>query len=262
MKRVRLIHWRPAEAADKVARLTAARYAVDLELPAGPAFMRELRQDPPDVIVIDLDRLPAQGRDLGLAVRHYRTTRHLPLVFAGGDRQKVAGIEKMLPDAVYTSWERIRSAVRHALAHPPRQPVKPLSLLAGYAGTPLPRKLGIKQDMVVALIGAPEDFATLLCDLPSGVVLRQQARGRCDLIIWFVDSRRALHRRLARLAARTDYRSLWIAWPKQASGVTTDLTQQVVREAGLAAGLVDYKICSIDSTWSGLLFTHRKQRRR
>lgn len=81
------------------------------------------------------------------------------------------------------------------------------------------------------------------------------------MIICFIRSLEELRRRIGQMAARDDFRSLWIAWPKKASGVSADLSQQTVREAGLAAGLVDYKICAIGATWSGLLFTRRKAKR-
>jgi hypothetical protein len=230
-------------------------------LPEGPGALRELTRNPPDAVVIDLGRLPGQGRDVGLLLRRRKATRHVPLVFVEGDPEKVARVRTMLPDAVYTTWRRIRGSLKRALAHPPEAPPVPASALAGYSGTPLPRKLGIKAGSVVALAGAPAGFETTLGPLPDGVVLRRQVRGRCDRIIWFTRSRRDLERRIERLSAALAERGgLWIAWPKKASGVATDLTQNIVRRTGLDSGLVDYKICAIDETWSGLLFARRRQR--
>ena len=102
---------------------------------------------------------------------------------------------------------------------------------------------------MVLLIDSPEAFETTLGKLPEGVVLRKQARGQCNLIIWFVKSRNALEKRINRLGALVGDGGLWIAWPKKASGVVTDLTQNDVRQTGLVAGLVDYRVCAIDSTW-------------
>jgi hypothetical protein len=82
------------------------------------------------------------------------------------------------------------------------------------------------------------------------------------MIIWFTRSRNTLERRIERMAARDDFGSLWIVWPKKASGMGADLSQQDVREIGLATGLDDYKICAIDATWSGLLFTRRRSKER
>lgn len=129
----------------------------------------------------------------------------------------------------------------------------------GYAGTPLPKKLGIKAGMVVGLVGAPETFDETLGELPTDVLLRWSARGRPDLVIWFPATRRQLERRVDRLGEIAGAGGMWIAWPKKASGVKTDLSEQAVRSAGLGAGLVDYKICAIDAMYSGLKFARRRK---
>jgi hypothetical protein len=147
-----------------------------------------------------------------------------------------------------------------AIARPPRDPVVPGSVFDGYAGKALPDKLGIKANSVLALINAPQGFDRTLGDLPEGVVTLENTDAASDLAIWFVRSRRELEERIPQMVARTDGGLLWIAWPKKASGVASDLSQQGVRETGLAADLVDYKVCSIDETWSGLLFTRRKSK--
>jgi hypothetical protein len=129
---------------------------------------------------------------------------------------------------------------------------------AGYSGTPLVRKLGIKPQARLGLINAPDDFLVLLGELPEGVSVRSRARGPLDVIVAFFLDRSELVRRLPALKAALDQAGgLWIAWPKRASGVATDVTEHVVRELGLAAGLVDNKICAIDETWSGLRLVYR-----
>ncbi|KPK78865.1 MAG: hypothetical protein AMS25_14235 [Gemmatimonas sp. SM23_52] len=134
----------------------------------------------------------------------------------------------------------------------------PGSVLAGYAGTPLTKKLGIKVNSLVALIGAPPGFEKTLGKLPDGVTLRRRAGGRADLIIWFSKSCKDLESRIGRVAERVGRDGLWIAWPKKSSRKAADLSQAEVRRIGLAAGLVDYKVCAIDATWSGLKFTRKK----
>jgi hypothetical protein len=129
---------------------------------------------------------------------------------------------------------------------------------AGYSGTPLPKKLGIKRGSVLRLIGAPGGFLETLGELPEGVSVREDARGHANLTLWFLPSQKELDRGIREMAARLEGGSLWMIWPKKTSGMVTDLTQQEVREAGLAAGLVDYKVCAVDAIWSGLLFTRRK----
>ncbi len=259
-KPVCLIHWNAAEAEQRAARLRDAGYDVDCR-PFTPALFRQLRANPPAAFVIDLGRLPSQGRDVGVGLRSDKGTRHVPLVFVGGDPDKVKRTRGLLPDAVYTTWSRIRSALGRAMAHPPSDPVVPKSRMAGYAGAPLVKKLGIKEHAVVALIGAPQGFQRTLGKLPDGVVLRSRAAARCDLALWFVKSQKALKRRIERMAALAEHGGLWIVWPKKSSGVASDLTQAMVRKIGLAAGLVDYKVCSIDATWTGLRFTRKRQHR-
>ena len=134
----------------------------------------------------------------------------------------------------------------------------PRPSVAGYSGTPLPKKLGIKPDSVVALVGAPAGFEKTLGELPAGAVLRRNARRPAHLTLCFVRTRAELGRRIRALARAAAQGGLWICWPKKASGVPTDLTESVVRERGLAAGLVDFKVCAVDATWSGLRFARRK----
>lgn len=253
--RVALVHWKDAEVPERVRRLEAAGYAVDAGA-VTPARLRSLRGDTPDAVVIDLGRLPSHGRDVAFQLRTSRATRRVPLVFVGGDAEKRARLRKALPDAVYTTWPRIRGAVAGAIQRPPQDPVVPSSVLAGYSGTPLVKKLGIKSDSILALLGAPEGFEGVLGELPAGVTLRRSARGHADLTLWFVQRARDLGRRMEAMAARDGV--LWIAWPKQASDLPTDVTQTAVRRTGLDAGLVDSKICAIDGIWSGLRFTRRR----
>jgi hypothetical protein len=179
-----------------------------------------------------------------------------------GEPGKVARVRELLPDATYTTWGRARGAISNALRGTSGEPVVPSSTFAAYAGTPLARKLGIRKGSVVVLVGAPEDFERVLGELPEGAVLRRGARGKCDLAVWFARSVRELERRIERLGEFAGPDGLWIAWPKRSSGAQSDLTQAVVRRIGLESGLVDYKVCSIDETWSGLRFTVRGRRHR
>jgi hypothetical protein len=257
MQVIRLIHWNADEAAERAERLRAASFEVNHELPGGARFLKDLGQDPPAAIAIDLSRLPSQGRDLALMIRKRKDTRGIPLVFVGGEPEKVERVRGLLPDAVYTSWARIGSALRKAIATPPGEPVVPESTFAAYAHKPLVEKLGVKENSVLGLVGAPEGFEETLGDLPAGTAVRRDAGAGRDLTIWFARSGEELEGRIGEMAAMLEGAPIWIAWPKKASGVVTDLSQQYVREVGLGAGLVDYKVCSIDDTWSGLLFTRR-----
>jgi len=262
MKRLALIHWNTAEVEERASRLAAAGYEVTSEAFRGPESLRTLRTDPPAAVVIDLSRLPSHGLAVALALRQLMGTRGIPLVFVGGAADKVARVRGQLPDAVFTEWSRIRSALRRAIAHPPVSPVVPPSVFGPYAGRPLATKLGIKPNMVVSLVGAPQGFADTLAPLPSAARLVDRAGPTSALTVWFVRSQKELRGGVGRMAAQLVEGAMWIAWPKKGSRLATDLTQQDVREVGLAAGLVDFKICAIDDTWSGLCFTRRKAGRR
>lgn len=135
--------------------------------------------------------------------------------------------------------------------------------MAGYSGTPLATKLGIKEGHVVALLGAPAGFsATLAETLPGNVTVGTRARGTADVIVAFHTKRSALHRAVPRLLQALDLDGgLWIAWPKKASGVSTDVSEDTVREVFLPLGLVDNKVCAVDDIWSGLRVVWRKDRR-
>jgi hypothetical protein len=133
---------------------------------------------------------------------------------------------------------------------------------AGYSGTPLVRKLGIKEEQRIAFLDAPGDFPATLGPLPDGVDLRAGARGKLDVVVFFVLRRRALELRIEALGRSIHPDGgLWVAWPKRSSGVDTDMTEDVVREIALPLGLVDDKVCAIDETWSGLRVVWRKEHR-
>ena len=130
--------------------------------------------------------------------------------------------------------------------------------MAGYSGTPLAKKLGIKEGSRIALVNAPKDFQSALGALPGGVKFLKPSTKSLDLILFFVLSERILARDFAKLANRLASNGMfWIAWPKKSSGVATDLSFERVQRIGLDAGLVDVKICAVDETWSGLKFVYR-----
>ena len=133
-------------------------------------------------------------------------------------------------------------------------------MATGYSGTPLARKLGIKPGHRVALLGAPESLA--LPELPEDVRIVRRAGGQADVFVSFHVARADFARRLPSLRAMMrPAAGLWIAWPKRASKVATDMTEDVVREVALPTGLVDNKVCAIDETWSGLRLVWRLERR-
>jgi len=130
--------------------------------------------------------------------------------------------------------------------------------VAGYSGKPLVQKLGIKDGWAIAILNAPRGYDRLLGKLPQRVTRRPTVAGTLDFIQLFTDSKRELERRFPALErALAPAGMLWISWPKQASGVASGLTENVIREIGLAHQLVDVKVAAVDAVWSGLKFVRR-----
>jgi CheY-like chemotaxis protein len=258
-----LVHWHDAEARERLERLRRAGFEARYFSSAGDsARRRELRSDLPDAFVIDLGRLPSHGREVATALRQRKSTRRVPLVFVGGEPEKVRLIRERLPDAIYTDWQRLPDELREAIRRPPESPVVPATTTV-YAGTPLHRKLGIAPDSTLLLLGAPVGLSAVVCAGVNGVRIRTRSGAASDVVMLFARSIAELSRRIpTAVRALAPRGALWLAWPKQSSGLITDLTQNHVRRAGNDAGLVDYKICAIDSTWSGLCFARRVTRGR
>jgi hypothetical protein len=134
--------------------------------------------------------------------------------------------------------------------------------MAGYSGTPLAQKLGIKPDHKVVTIGAPAGYRKLLAPLPKGISFTTEVAAAAAFIHLFVTKRQTLNKELKRLRRLiADTGVLWVSWPKKSSGVTTDITEDVIREVALPLGFVDVKVCAVDETWSGLKLMIRRDLR-
>jgi hypothetical protein len=218
--------------------------------PKGPPDLKALAENPPDAVVIDLERRPSEGLVIGIQLRRQPKTRYTPQVFAGGKPDKVDRVRSILPDARYTNWDGIGAILRTAIERPPSDPVVP-DTMAPYAGVPLEQKLGIAGSATVRLIGAPPEFAEKIEE-------PRKTDGEAALVMLFVRTIDELEQELpAALDSVNEGGSIWIASPKGGKGSRGDLTQNVVRERGMAAGWVDYKVASIDETWSALRFKQR-----
>ena len=136
--------------------------------------------------------------------------------------------------------------------------------MAGYSGTPLVKKLGFKEGFRAGLVNPPKGFQKELAPLPNEVRMSVDSLTKpLDLIILFADSQKMLKKEFPRSARKLIQNGmLWIAWPKKASGVATDLSDNIVRDIGLSAGLVDVKVCAINDVWSGLKFVYRLEDRK
>jgi hypothetical protein len=258
MTRIRLIHWNAVEAKERIKVLRAAGYQVDYDA-LTTDLLRGVRERPPAAVVIDLACLPSHGREVALSLREYKGTRGVPLVFVEGEPEKVEKIRTLLPDAAFSSWKQADTAIAAAIAAPSKEFVLPSERSTGYSGTPLPKKLGIEKNSVVVVIDAPKEFARTLGVLPDGAELRTRATRERNLTIWFVKSARRYQAQFRPVMLALSGAPLWVVWPKKASNVESDMAETIVRDVALAHGLVDYKVCALDETWSGLKFSVRAE---
>jgi Protein of unknown function (DUF3052) len=246
-------------AAGRVRLLEKAGYKVH----AGPSPTKQIgghfRDLAPAVIVIDMDRLPSHGRNVAVVLRTTKSTRHFPIVFAGGEPEKVARARTEMPDACFTDWKNAASAIAKFLQNPPANPIEPPGYMDQFAGSSTIKKLGFKSGMKIAMLGEPEGFVEQLGELPEGVEIAGRIDRKMQLVLWFVRSRGELESEVAFMAASLpDGCSIWIVHPKQTSRIRADFNQNDVRNAALLVGLVDYKVCSVDADWSGLKFARKK----
>ncbi len=257
---VRLICWKQELAREHAARLEAAGFRVAANPPESGRIVGAVRDLAPDVVLIDLDRAPSHGHAIGSILRQSSSVCRIPIVFAGGVPEKAAAIQRQIPDAVFAPWAKIGPALKKAAAHPPVAPVRPPPFIDKYKSSPLQKKLDIKPGLTVALVAAPEGFEELLGELPDGVTLQTRVNRDTALIVWFVRSAREL-------AVTADYLggrlagggSAWVVYPKQSGAHKVDFNLTDVRATMLEAGLVDYKVCSVDADWTGMKFTRKKQ---
>ena len=187
---------------------------------------------------------------MAVQLRRYASTRPIPLVFAGGAEDQVARVRNLLPDATYVSWQGVVGGLKRA--KPLEKPVVP-STMDAYSQTELEPKLGVRDGTTLRLLGAPEGF---------GKALRRAElveEGTAQLVMLFSASVADLERDfVAAKASIAPGGTLWICWPKKASGVQSDLDQAHVRRYAMDRGLVDFKVAAIDTTWSGLRFSRKK----
>jgi hypothetical protein len=248
MTRVLVMHRDVAEASERAARLRALGFDAIPYLSLGAKGFRGIRQDPPHAILIDLTRTPSYGKAMGVLLREQKSLRTIPLVFVEGDPDKTAQVRAILPDAVYTTWAKVGAAIQRAIRHALREPLPPRD-----PGRPLLAKLGIGQQSRVAVLHPPDGFEL------SGVRTQKQV-DEADVVMIFYRSSAALDRELPQLAGMMRKgRRVWVLWPKKASGTDSDLTMVRIRRMAEGFGLVDYKVCAVDETWSGMTLGKRRR---
>jgi hypothetical protein len=251
--RIRVFHWRAEEAKPLLTLLTAAGYSVDYKEPV--SSYREVRLSPPDAIVIDLSRLPSHGREVAVFLRGSKASRHIPIVFVGGEPEKIENVRRVLPDAVYTPVSRLRSALRNAIANPPADPLKPAQIKDRWGTRTTAEKLGIATHSRVFVIDPPSDYARAIGDLPEGAGFEEESPADCKVTLWFVYGIAEFQSALPRMRALAARSRLWILWRKSKQD---GLNGNVIRAGCIDVGLVDYKICSINDTWSAMVFAVKK----
>lgn len=257
MPRVLVIHRKPAIAAERARRLCSEELQADAYPVLGASAFREIRANPPDAILIDLIEMPSYGRTMGVLLREQKGTRNIPLVFVKGDPEKAALVREVLPDAVFATWANAVPVTLRAIERARAEGAAPK-----VPGTPLAKKLRIREDSVVAVLEAPHNLREMLGPLPKGVRIEKKL-GEADLVVLFVKSSAALARALPRLAAHiTPGRTLWVCWPKRTSSTPCDLTLVSIRHMVSTYDMVDSKICAVNETWSGAAITKRRQRAR
>lgn len=255
MKSVRLIHFDEHQGLERQQQLEALGFETAFDFGDSLFAARQVKAGPPDAVVIDLSRVPSSGREVAHSIRSVKATRHLPIVFVDGEPEKVEKTRQFIPDATFTTWPRIKTALAKAIARPVTNPVIPDH---NAWGKPVVAKLGVKTGFKVALLGSPKGFADTLTPLPPKVKFTARPEGDADIYICFAKNSQELQAQL--LATRgADRQTLWLAWPKKASGIKSELDGNIVRETGLRAGWVDFKVCAINDTWSGLAFKKRKK---
>ena len=256
MKTVRLVHWNEDEGLERQKQLEAFGFDAVFDFGDGVFAMRQIRASLPDAVVIDLSRMPSHGREVAQGLRGAKGTRHVPIVFVDGEPEKVARTKQLFPDAAYTTWGRIKTALPKAIAKPPANPIVPDHNAAW--GKPTVGKLGVKPGFKVALLGSPKGMAETLKPWPAKVTLTARPEPDADLFLCFAKSLHELHAQLLNVTTVANRQTLWLSWPKKASTVRSELDGNIVRTTGLAAGWVDFKVCSVTSVWSALAFKRRK----
>jgi hypothetical protein len=256
---VRLVCWNEDLARERAQALHSSGFEIDATRLKTSGLIGHFKRLAPAAVLIDLDRLPAYGRNIAIMLRQSPSTRRIPIVFAGGTPGKLEPIRKELPDAVFVEWKRAVPALKKAIAHPPQNPAAPVAPMDRYKGSPLATKLGVKPNTRIAVIAPPEGFDEQVGDWAEGIAIQPKFTSRTDLAIWFVRSARELSAVAGYLGAIVRKGvSVWICYPKQAGRYKVDFNGNDVRAACLDEGLVDYKICSVDADWSGMKFTRRR----
>src|ERR1700730_9728916 len=145
MANILLVHWNKKEAEERARALKRLGYKAKILFDSEKHNLADIRESPPELFLIDLSRLPSHGREIAGYFRRVKTTRHVPILFIDGDSERISAARKLIPDAEFVRWDQIKAGIRKAIRNAPRNPVVP-GTMAGYSGSPLPKKLGIRNN--------------------------------------------------------------------------------------------------------------------
>ncbi len=250
--RVRVIHWKPAEAGPLLEALRVAGAEPEYDgCGSTPELNRVIRFNPPDIILIDLSRLPSHGISMANWFGRTKALRDIPLVFVNGAEDKVAKLRESIPDALCVGMKDLRQALKKARP----STAAPVSVMAQYKTRTAAQKLGLDTGGSIAVIDPPRDYLAALGALPEDVEIDEDPDRPCDTTLWFIHDPEAFLVALRPMWRLAGHSRLWILWRK---GGTNGITQNSIREAGKEANLVDYKICAVNKDWSAMLFTRKK----
>src|SRR5688572_21452085 len=227
MARLRFLHWKPAEAPAKIQLLRKAGHEVIYEEKPTPT---SIKIGNPQLLLIDLSRLPSHGREVAIHHRGRKSTRHIPIVFVDGEAEKVADIRKLIPDAFYTTWGDVLKAIPEALSRAPAEPLVPPQMMNRYGDRTVAQKLGIKSGCVVTAIDPPRNYTALLGELPEGVQFNENERQQGDITLWFVCDAASYQKSILKRRGLAKKSKLWIVWPKGEAEKRAGITQNVVRQ--------------------------------
>jgi CheY-like chemotaxis protein len=255
MPRVRILHWKPEEAAPLVDAVRKAGFEPEYGgETSGPPISRAIRANPPAAVLIDLSRLPSHGREMAVWMRNTKSTRHIPIVFVNGEAEKVERVKELIPDAGFATTNKLGPALRKACKGGPANPVAPPEMMARYKDKPISLKLGMTPGSVAAVINAPRDYRAIIGELPEGAQLVEEPEGLEAITVWFIYSVEDLLAALPRMRSIASKTKLWVARPKGQNRPP----ENSIRQIAIDGGLVDYKICALGPHWSGILFARKK----
>jgi hypothetical protein len=252
--RVKVIHYEIAKAESLAVRLRREGIDAEAYTSLGTRGFRQLRENPPDAVVIDLMRMPSYGKAMGGMLRETKSTRAIPLVFLQGDPEKTARVRELLPDAQFAPLPRLPAAIARAVRKRNADPIVPQK------DKPPAQKLQIRPGSKVWLIGAPEGFEKVLAPLPSGATVTRSGGG--DVVLLVAGSAATLGRELPRATKVLPDSWLWVVWPKRSSKSPANIALGDIMNACAALDLTAYKTCAIDPTWSAVVVSRRRTARR